>query len=154
MLQKEKIKKSFVHEVEIVYTKQTPFKKLFLKSSYDSYLLLLNLYDMRKIDYKEFFWVILLNRQSQVISYSQIGVGSSVGVVVNTMEIFQLAIKSNATGIILSHNHPSGSLKISGADEQLTKKIAEGCKIFDITLIDHLIVTSEGYCSFADEGML
>jgi DNA repair protein RadC len=68
--------------------------------------------------------------------------------------IFAAAIKANACGIIISHNHPSSSLKPSRADEQLTQKIKQAGQFLDITLLDHVIVTSEGYYSFADEGLL
>lgn len=154
MLQKSKIKKSFVHEIEIVYSKQTPFENIFLKSSDDSYKFLMSIYDMRKIDYKEFFYVILLNRRNQVIGYSQIGVGSTTGVEVNVKEIFQLAIMSNATEIILSHNHPSGNVAVSTEDMKITQKIKSGCQFFDINVLDHVIVTSISYYSFADNGIL
>ena len=64
------------------------------------------------------------------------------------------ALKANACCLILTHNHPSGNLKPSNADEALTKKISEAGKLLDIQMLDHVIVTSEGYYSFADEGLL
>jgi len=68
--------------------------------------------------------------------------------------IMQIALKSSATSIILAHNHPSGNLIPSEADKDLTKKIREGGKVLDIAVLDHLIITSESYFSFADEGLM
>jgi DNA repair protein RadC len=68
--------------------------------------------------------------------------------------IFNTAVKELACGIILCHNHPSGSIKPSRADEELTKKISEAASYFDIKVLDHIIVSEEGYYSFADEGLL
>jgi DNA repair protein RadC len=68
--------------------------------------------------------------------------------------VFVSALKAKACGIIISHNHPSGNLKPSPQDEQLTAKLKNGAKLLDIKLLDHLIITSEGYLSFADEGLL
>lgn len=154
MLQKNKIKKSYVHEVEIVYSNQTTFKDVFLKSAIEVYDFLKLIYDLRKVDYKELFYVILLNNRNQVLGYSQIGVGSTSGVVVNIKEIFQLAIMCNANGIILSHNHPSGVLTPSEADKSLTQNIKMGCRYFDINLIDHVIFTSHGFFSFSNDGLI
>jgi DNA repair protein RadC len=68
--------------------------------------------------------------------------------------IFVAALKANATSIVISHNHPSGNLKPSQADEQLTQKIKQAGQLLDIKLLDHVIVTSEGNYSFADEGLI
>ncbi|MEO6134693.1 MAG: JAB domain-containing protein, partial [Ginsengibacter sp.] len=80
--------------------------------------------------------------------------GGISGTVADPKLVFMAALKSNACCLILSHNHPSGNLKPSHADEALTRKIAEAGKLFDIQVIDHVIVTSEGYFSFADEGLM
>lgn len=154
MFQKEKINKNVVHEVEIVYLRPASELKQFAKCADDSYHFLLQLYDKNKLDYKEFFYVLLLNKQNQIIGVSNIGKGSVDSCAVNIKEIFQLAIKTNATGIIVSHNHPSGSLKPSSEDLKLTKKIKDGCALFDTVLLDHVIITSEGFYSFAEEGTL
>ena len=69
-------------------------------------------------------------------------------------QLLKKALEEDATSIVLSHNHPSGSLKPSRADEELTRKIKEAAKYFDIKVIDHIIVSEEGYYSFADEGIL
>ncbi|MCB0744313.1 MAG: DNA repair protein, partial [Ignavibacteriae bacterium] len=76
------------------------------------------------------------------------------GCIVDCKCIFQSALTGNASSIIIAHNHPSGNLKASGADMALTRKVAEGAKVLDITLLDHLILTPSSFLSFADEGML
>ena len=76
------------------------------------------------------------------------------GTVADPKLIFVAALKSGATGVLLAHNHPSGNLTPSQADIDLTRKIKEGGKLLEIQLLDHLIITSEGYYSFADEGLL
>ena len=111
--------------------------------------------DEHRIDYKEIFCVMLLSRANQVLGISEIGSGSTAGVVMNTKEIFQLALLTNACACItLCHNHPSGKLIPSEQDKECTSKISEACKLLDIKLLDHIILTSEGHYSFSDEGML
>lgn len=141
-------------EVEVIYISPVRARKIKIVSSVDAYDLLCDLFDGRKIDLKEMFYIILLNRANYCIGYSMIGVGNTTSVVVNKIEIFQLAILTNAANIILAHNHPSGNLKASEADRLLTLSIAEGCKLFDITLLDHLIISSDGYLSLAEEGLI
>jgi len=110
--------------------------------------------NLERVDYKEFFWVMLLNRGNRVLAFAEIGSGTTEGVCVNTKEIFQLALLTNASSIILVHNHPSGKLETSERDRYITEKIKEGTKLFDIQLLDHIIITSESYLSFAEEGEL
>ena len=111
-------------------------------------------FDTRKIDYKEMFYVVLLNRANYCLGYSHISTGSTSGTVVNIKEVFQLALKTNASSIILAHNHPSGNMTPSNADINLTQKIKNGCELFDIQLLDHLIISSLNYYSFADNGKI
>ena len=80
--------------------------------------------------------------------------GSSAGVLVDPKLIMAAAIKSNASGIILAHNHPSGNLQPSESDKTLTRKIKNGAMFLDVLVHDHLVLSSEGYFSFADEGLL
>jgi DNA repair protein RadC len=102
----------------------------------------------------EEFWVILLNRANNIIYKTAISKGGISGTVADPRLIFKTAIEYNASGIILSHNHPSGNIKPSEADIQLTKKIKEAGKNLDIEILDHIIIAGENYFSFADEGML
>jgi|WetSurMetagenome_2_1015567.scaffolds.fasta_scaffold122666_2 DNA repair protein RadC len=110
-----------------------------------------NLITDEKIDHKEFFVVALLSQNNQVLGISKVGTGSTNAILVNIKEILQLAIKTNSSSIILGHNHPSGKLEISSNDIKLTRKIKEACKLCDIVLLDHFILTSEGHRSFIDK---
>lgn len=97
---------------------------------------------------------MILNRAQKVLGICEISQGGSSGTVADPKIIFALALKANASGIIVSHNHPSGNLRPSQADIDLTKKLKEGGKFLELQLLDHVIVTSEGYYSFADEGLV
>lgn len=107
-----------------------------------------------KIQYIEEFYVLLLNRSNKIIGYSKISEGGTAGTVVDPKMIFQTALKTNAQGIILCHNHPSGNLKPSFQDIGLTKKIQEVGRALEIPVLDHVILTFESSFSFADEGLM
>lgn len=147
-----KSSRPILHEVEIIYNSPRFEEPIQVKTSLDGYNLLMQSFDKRKIDFKEMFYVVLLNNANYCLGYSHISTGSTSGTVVNIKEIFQLAIKTNASAIILAHNHPSGSLKPSEADLRLTRKIKDGCELLDMKLLDHLIITSLSYYSFTDNG--
>lgn len=102
----------------------------------------------------EEFWVLILNRANVLISFRQISDGGITGTVVDIRRIFKLALEFSGTSIILAHNHPSGNLYPSEADKLLTRKIKEAGEVMDIPVRDHLIISSDGYYSFADEGQL
>jgi len=102
----------------------------------------------------EIFAVLFLNHANKIKHFEIISKGGITGTVVDPRIILKKALDHNATAIVLCHNHPSGNLKPSKADEELTQKIKEAAKYFDIRIIDHIIVSEEGYYSFADEGML
>ena len=102
----------------------------------------------------EEFWIILLNRANHVIKKIQISSGGIAGTVVDVRLIFKTAIENLSNSIILIHNHPSGNLKPSKADIELTKKLKSAGEIMDIHVLDHLIITEKEYFSFADEGIL
>jgi DNA repair protein RadC len=102
----------------------------------------------------EEFWVLFVNRGNRIIGKSQISQGGVSSTVVDPKRIFYLALQQLATGIILCHNHPSGNIKPSQQDIQLTKKIIDGAKLLDISVLDHIIVGDQQYYSFADEGIL
>jgi len=106
------------------------------------------------IDYKEAFKIILVDRANQIIAINHISDGGLSGTVVDSRLIAQAAILSNASGVILAHNHPSGFLRPSEEDKKVTKKIKEALSLFDIHVLDHVILGSENYLSFADEGIL
>jgi DNA repair protein RadC len=102
----------------------------------------------------EEFWAIFLSRNNNIIKIECISKGGVSGTVVDTRLIFKPAIECLASGIILVHNHPSGNLKPSQEDINLTKKIKEAARLIDMTIQDHLIIGDQAYFSFADEGLL
>ena len=106
------------------------------------------------IDYKERFAVLLLSRSNKVLGLSWISQGGISGTIVDVRLIFQAVLKANASSIILLHNHPSGQLEASEADLRITRKIKSGADVLDISVLDHLIITSEKFVSMADEGLM
>jgi DNA repair protein RadC len=95
-----------------------------------------------------------LNFANEIIETKQLSIGGMTSTVVDGKLLFQYALSCQATGFILSHNHPSGQLGPSEADKNLTNRLREFAKLIDMQLIDHLIFTDNGYFSFADEGLL
>jgi len=104
-------------------------------------------------NYEE-FWILLLNRASKLIKKVKISSGGVNAVLADPRLIFKAAIENLASAIILVHNHPSGNLTPSREDINITKKLQDGAKFLDLSVPDHLIITQEGYYSFADEGMM
>ena len=144
-----------VAEVELVYrTKVKPSQRPKITTSVDAYEILQKIWDRDKIELVEEFKVLLLNRSNKVLGVLDASSGGITGTVADPRIILTAAIKANAVGIVLSHNHPSGSVKPSRADEELTVKIREAARYLDLTVLDHIIITCEGYYSFADEGLL
>ena len=138
-----------------IYVNRPLFNTMvFLNCSRDVDYTLRTIIAVDRLDYKEFFWVLLLSRANALLGFSEIGSGDDTGVVVNHKEIFQLILRINATNFIVAHNHPSGKLKPSASDIQQTKRIVGFADLLGVSLLDHLILTSEGYLSFADEGLL
>ena len=107
-----------------------------------------------KDHHHEVFVVVFLNRANRINHYEIISEGGITGTVADPRIILKKALEEDAVSIILCHNHPSGNLSPSRADEDLTRKIKEASGYFDIKVLDHIIVSEEGYFSFADEGIL
>lgn len=103
---------------------------------------------------QEIFYVLFLNRNHEIESEKAIFRGGIASTVVDPKLVFREAIHRLASGIIIAHNHPSGNLKPSQADIQITRKLMSGSQLFDIAFLDHLIISHKGYYSFADEGLL
>jgi len=101
----------------------------------------------------EEFWVLYLNNSNKVLSKSQQGKGGITGTMVDVRLVFKTALELGATAIILCHNHPSGGLIPSDADKQITKKLKAAGQNLDIQVLDHVIVTENGYYSFSDAGI-
>ena len=115
----------------------------FLRSYYDKYM-----------DDREEFKILHLNRNNLICNVDEIGQGTDTGILIDTKTVVRNALQIKVHGVILSHSHPSGSLRPSQADRDLTKKLKEAFAFFDITVLDHIIMTRESYYSFADEGIL
>ncbi len=103
---------------------------------------------------KEHFLLITLDGSSHIIEQRVIHIGTLNQSLVHPREVFRPAIQDNAAGIIISHNHPSGTLEASRADLQITQRLKEVSKLVGIELLDHVIISKEGYYSFSDEGLL
>ncbi len=105
------------------------------------------------LDHEE-FWVLFLNNANKVIQKKQISLGGKTGTIVDPRIVFRSALECGATGIILGHNHPSGTLKPSQSDKNITQKLKQAGLSLDINVLDHLIITEKNYFSFADESIL
>ncbi|WP_409415748.1 JAB domain-containing protein [Flavobacterium sp. PS2] len=144
-----------VSEIELIYkTKVKNSERPQIKSSKDAYKLALSAWDYNKIELFEQFKVLLMNQAQKGLGIYEISSGGITGTIVDLRLIFSAALKANATSLIMIHNHPSGNLTASEADKQITRKVKEAGRLLDITLLDSLIITSESYYSFADEGAL
>jgi len=106
------------------------------------------------MEHHEEVYVLFLNRANRVLGISNVAKGGIAGAYIDVKIILQTALKVSASAIMLSHNHPSGSTKPSSDDLVMTHKIQRGCEAIGIKLLDHVIMTEENYCSFADEGLL
>lgn len=141
-------------EISVNYKTKNKFKEMsHIDNSYAAEQLFRKIWS-NKIEYVEEMYMILLNTANRSLGYSKVSTGGVSGTLVDVKVIFQIAIMGNASSFILAHNHPSGNLKPSNADIILTKKIKEAGKIMEIKLLDHLILTKEGFMSLADEGKL
>lgn len=142
-------------EVELVYKGTVkPSQRPTVSQSKEVYEVLKRAWDDTKIELVEQCKVLLLNRANRVLGICHLSPGGATGTVADPKMIFTLALKAAACNIILAHNHPSGSLKPSRADIEMTRKIKEGGRLLEIEVLDHLIISKEGFYSFADEGMM
>jgi len=143
-----------VAEIQLVYkTNVKPSLRPKIACSKDAYELLQDSWDRSKLELVEQFKVLLTNRANKVLGIFEVSTGGITGTVADPKLIFAAALKAGASGIILSHNHPSGNLQPSQADIELTRKLKNGGTFLEIQVLDHLIITTEGYYSFADEGI-
>ena len=106
------------------------------------------------MEHHECMYIMMLNNSNKVLGVAKLSQGGITGTLVDIRIMFQNLIKANATAFIMVHNHPSGTLRPSEADKHITKKAKSAAEMMDIKLLDHLIITSESYFSFADEGIL
>jgi DNA repair protein RadC len=144
-----------VAEVQLIYKSRVKASlRPKITKSTDAFQVLKNHWNLETIDFLEHFKVMLLNRANRVLGIIEISTGGMAGTVADPKVIFMAAIKSAASGMVLAHNHPSGNLQPSQADINLTRKLKGGGELLDIAVLDHLVISSEGFYSFADEGIL
>jgi DNA repair protein RadC len=144
-----------VNEVKLSYkSKQKASERPQVINSKAAYDLLLRCFDPETIELKESFKVLLLNCRKKVLGVMNVSDGGLTGTIVDIRLILQAAILGNASGIIISHNHPSGNLTVSAQDDFITRRLKQACEIMDIELLDHIIITNESFYSFADDGRL
>ena len=144
-----------VAEIELIYRSEVrASERPTIMDSNGAYQLLMNYWDLNRIELLEEFKILLLNQSNRVLGLFPLSSGGITGTVADPRLIFAAAIKACAVSIILSHSHPSGNLKPSRSDEELTTKIRMAGQLFNIRVADHLIVSRAGYFSFADEGLM
>lgn len=141
-------------EIEVLYkTKVKASERRKIIHSSDAEAILREIWSPG-MELKEEFYILLLNRANAVLGWYKISEGGIAGTVVDPKLIFSVALKGLASSLILAHNHPSGNLRPSPEDIALTKRLREAGRLLEIPVLDHLILSAEGYFSFADEGVL
>ena len=110
-------------------------------------------YRISNLDHEE-VWILLLNRRNEVIKEFRLTSGSSIASVFDTKMIIKRALLEDAQGVVMCHNHPSGTLRPSPQDDNITRKLAEACKTMDLRMLDHVIITISGYYSYSEEGRI
>ncbi|MCT4206408.1 JAB domain-containing protein [Elizabethkingia anophelis] len=144
-----------ISEVQLIYRNIVKASlRPSISCSKDAYEIIIKNWDHDSIEFVEQFKIVLMNNANKVLGIYLVSTGGVNATLVDPKLIYSAALKANASAIILCHNHPSGNLKPSTQDIQLTEKIKNGGKLLEIQVLDHLIVTSEGYLSFQDEGLL
>lgn len=153
MNQRESVNK--VAEIELIYKSTVKAsERPKISSAKDAYDLFIRYWDKNRLEFVEEFKVMLLSRSNKVLGICSLTTGGVAGTIADPKLVFITALKANASYVMIAHNHPSGNLKASKADGDLTAKISEAGKFLDLPLLDHLIISAEGYYSFAEEGLI
>lgn len=146
---------TMVSEVELIYkSKIKAADRPKIKRSSDAYALCKTIWNEGTIDLLEEFKALFLNQSNSVLGIYNMSKGGLTGTIADPRLLFAAALKCSAVNIFLIHNHPSGNLKPSRADEDLTQRMTAAAKLLDMRILDHLIISTDGYFSFADEGLL
>ena len=144
-----------VAEVQLTYKNRIPCKdRQHINDSESAYKIIKALFPDETIDYRESFKALFTNKAGHTLGCLTISEGGPCCTAVDVKLILQGALLMNACGVILAHNHPSGNLHPSAPDKVMTEKIGKALDTMDIKLLDHLIVTRDGYFSFADEDLI
>ena len=144
--------KDYVGELTITY-KRTSFPSEKIGSSNDAYKFLYKYFDVC-MDSHEEFKVLHLSNYNRVVNVDHLSVGTKIGCLVDVSILLRNALSIMTKGLIIAHNHPSGNLKPSASDVQITRNIKNGCDAVGLKLLDSIILTREGYYSFTEESML
>lgn len=142
-----------IAEISVSYSTEGK-SKVRIGGSDSAYKLFMSCWSKSLIELQEEFKVLLLNRANRVLGIYPMSKGGVSGTFVDAKLVFSVALKCNASALILAHNHPSGNLTASESDKYLTKKLKTAGEYLDIKVLDHLILTQGGYFSFADEGIM
>jgi DNA repair protein RadC len=143
-----------VAEIQLSYRPNKKTSPTVISSSAAAYAELLKWFPQDTIALKEEFIALYLNRANQVLGVYRVSSGGITSTIADPRLIIAVALKTAAVGIIIAHNHPSGNVRPSEADKNLTKNLKEIASILDITLVDHLIISETCYYSFAENGLL
>lgn len=139
-------------KISVKYKKGKKIQTEKLTSSGAVAQVLRKIFDADTIEWKEEFILLCLNRANELIGYFKVSSGGMAGTIADPKIIYTTALNCTAANIIVAHNHPSGNKKPSGADISITRKLYEAGQLLDINLLDHIILTRDGYYSFNDEG--
>lgn len=142
-----------VSEIKISYMNEVD-EKIKVMGSSEVYQVLKENWDLDTIELQEEFKILLLNQGNQVLGIKSMFKGGINTCSIDVRLIMGMALKANASALVITHNHPSGNLNASESDKRITSKIKECCELFDIRLLDHIIMAKNSYLSFADEGIL
>ncbi len=146
-------RENIVSEISIKYKRGQPLVGE-LSNSTKTADFLRKVFDADLIEYREEFIMIILDRGNEVLGYHKVATGGRASVLVDAKMIFTSTLLAGGHHIIVAHNHPSGRTNPSKEDIAITNKLYEGGKLLDIAVLDHIIITTDSYYSFADEGLL
>lgn len=151
---KENLFSSNLAEIEVTYSSKMKFKDMRKITSSKDAVKIFRIIWKPSLELRESLYMLLLNRANRVLGWCRISEGGLSGTVADVRFIFSIALKCNASFVIIAHNHPSGNNEPSRVDIQLTKNISEAGKFLEIIVLDHLIITKDGLYSFVEEGLL
>lgn len=144
---------NIIQEIELKYKSSKKRLQKLITTPDRTYEALKQIWNPDTISLFEEFKILYLNRSNHIIGVYHHSKGGINGTVADVRLVIGMALKCAASGIVLAHNHPSGNIQPSDSDRTLTKKILHCCELFDILLLDHIIVTSDDYFSFRDNGL-
>ncbi|MBL4709502.1 MAG: JAB domain-containing protein [Flavobacteriales bacterium] len=144
-----------LQEIKLSYKRSIKFEERFkIRESHDIHRYAKSIWNQDSLEFQESFYVLYLDRQNSVLGWINLAKGGLTQVCVDKKILLATALKVLCSSIIILHNHPSGNLKPSQADINLTNGLLSACNLLDIVLLDHVIISTEGFFSFADEGLI